>query len=543
MKNKKIYLLILIISIIFIAPLIRFNTYIWGHDSFFHISNIIALKESFLSGNWLFPKVYPIIARGFGYATGIFYNPIPHLSLSFLSYILPMLSVLSILKIAHLVTIFFSMLFMYQFVYKITKRDYISLLAAVLYISFPYFLTDIYVRDALAESLSFVFIPLLFNGLYELLYLNNSSKFYILFVSSAVGLILTHTITTFYISLFSFLFLLLNLKKVLKKENIKSFIIAFVFIIGMSIFYLVPIIEQKIYADINIFNGASTFSGQSVFNYALSLFSLLPFNNSKSPDGIQFFILIPMIFLIIFSIFKYKDCKLPNKKIFLDFLIIGSIALFMTTDLFPWSKMPNIMLYIQFPWRLLLLVDFFLSPFAILCLLDIKEEYKNYLSIGLIILVTASSLEMLNLEKVTSFTTNDVDVSTMGIGAVNDYLPTKVINNYDYYLNRSEDIKILKGKGTVDIEYYKAPYIKFNATLDSEEMVLELPLLYYYGYSCIDPGIKNIKESPNGFVELTINKNNNYTVNYTGSKFYGISINISLLTLLAYIIYIQKRSE
>lgn len=557
-ENILIYLIIILISVILLGPLINLGTYVLGHDSLFHISNIIAIRETFSSGNWFLPKVYPLIANGFGYGTGIFYGPLTHYFSAFINYLLPNFSVMTIMKLVHLLVILFSMVFMYQFVFKITNKKYVSLLSAVLYVTFPYFLSDIYVRDSFAESASFVFIPLIFNGLYELIYLHNKKSFYKFFVFGVTGLVLTHTITTVFTAFIVFLFLILNIKKIFSNKNYIYLIVSLFFILGMCLFYLVPIIEQYFLADINIFNNGSVSTAQTVSSYALSIGKLLPYSKNTSSDGIQFFILFPMLLLILFSLFQYPKIKNENKKVFLDFAIIGFLLLFMSTNLFPWEIMPSILLYIQFPWRLLLFVDFCFSIFGIVCLLELKQDFLKIVPIFLIVVFVINSTTLLNLDRISNYGESAVDVSLSGIGAVNDYLPTKVVQNYDYFQNRSSDVLILEGEGDIEVLSYSAPFIKFDAQLNSDKLVLELPLLYYYGYKVDNflnyygtengSGNENnqkviIEESPNGFVQLTIYTSGNYVINYVGSNLSNVSLYISLITFIGFFLFIQKRGS
>ena len=59
--------------------------------------------------------------------------------------------------------VFLSGITMYFFIQEVTKNKKIALLAGIFYIFAPYRLTDMYVRNALAELTSFVFIPFVFH--------------------------------------------------------------------------------------------------------------------------------------------------------------------------------------------------------------------------------------------------------------------------------------------------------------------------------------------------------------------------------------------
>ena len=59
---------------------------------------------------------------------------------------------------------------MYKFTKEISGNNDVGILASILYMTFPYHLTDFLIRNALGEFLSFVFIPLVFLGIYNLFY-------------------------------------------------------------------------------------------------------------------------------------------------------------------------------------------------------------------------------------------------------------------------------------------------------------------------------------------------------------------------------------
>ena len=71
---------------------------------------------------------------------------------------------------------------MYKFMNAYTENDNVALLSSILYMTFPYHLTDLYTRNALGEYASFMFIPLVFYGLYNLFY--TSDKQYYLAIRS-----------------------------------------------------------------------------------------------------------------------------------------------------------------------------------------------------------------------------------------------------------------------------------------------------------------------------------------------------------------------
>ena len=67
---------------------------------------------------------------------------------------------------------FLSGIAMYEFVKNITKNNNAAILAGILYVLAPYRLTDMYMRVAISELASFVFLPVLFQGMYNIFNLN-----------------------------------------------------------------------------------------------------------------------------------------------------------------------------------------------------------------------------------------------------------------------------------------------------------------------------------------------------------------------------------
>ncbi|NLL02286.1 MAG: hypothetical protein GX265_04625 [Mollicutes bacterium] len=537
---------ILIVCIILIAPLLS-PSYVWGHDSAFHISNIKSLVTSISKGNWFFPKIYPIIANNFGYGTGLFYGQLPHMIVALLKICIGMffdISIIDSMKIVHFVTLFCSAFFMYLFTKKVTNKKLISLVGAIIYITFPYRLSEIYVRDAFAENITFVFLPLIFYGLYELLYGKSSSKFYIPFIIGTSALVLTHTITTFYTALIVFIYLLFNFKKVFKKDIIKKICIALSFIFFLTSFYTIPLIEQKLHANINIFTNHELFNSNNVSIRSLFLSNLFPFAGNQSMDGIVYYLLIPTIMMLLFSIYNYKNIKLDNKEMFLQFFIIGSICLLMTTNIFPWKYMPKMLLYIQFPWRLLVFVTFFYSLSSILILITLKDNLIKPVSYFLIMIFLILSVDSINLTRLITYTEDQVNASTSGIGAINDYLPSKVLKNYEYYNHRGKDLVITSGSGDASLNSLSVPFTNFDIYVEKGPMTVEFPMLYYYGYTSYCTNKKKepleVKESKNGFVEVVFDKSCNATLNFTGSTLTKVSYYLTLLTLITFIYFVVK---
>jgi len=104
--------------------------------------------------------------NGFGYSWDLFYGQLSTYFIIIISIILGSFNIG--FKITMLLIMFLSGFCMYKFVSKLTNNNLTACLAGIIYITSPYFFTDIYIRHAIGECMAFVFIPLVFLGLYNL---------------------------------------------------------------------------------------------------------------------------------------------------------------------------------------------------------------------------------------------------------------------------------------------------------------------------------------------------------------------------------------
>lgn len=165
LKNEKYYsLIIILISSIFIClPLMSKNIDMTYDDGIQHICRLMGTYQSLQEGQ---TSIMSNFCNGFGYSWNVFYSPLT----AFVPLIFKLLglSFTTCIKLFMFACVFLSGYFMYVFTKKITKNSNIAILASILYIFAPYRLTDMYIRNALAELASFVFLPLVFLGLYNI---------------------------------------------------------------------------------------------------------------------------------------------------------------------------------------------------------------------------------------------------------------------------------------------------------------------------------------------------------------------------------------
>ena len=539
-KNKYIpYIIILISSFALLLVFFTMNLS-ENNEGRIHISRIISIKEVILDK--IFPCfISPKHMLGFGYALNIFYGPITTYIPILISFITN--NSIVALKIFTFLTVLLSGITMYNFLLKISKRKSVSLLGSLIYMLAPYKITDIYPRNAVGEYTAFIFIPLVFDGLYELIYGNEKKNIWL--IVGAVGLILSHTITTIYVAIFSFIYLIVNIKKANIKKITKYIVIDIIIILLLSAFYLIPLLEHKMYGDYTIFDAEEMgATGKYVQATGLSLKDFLVSQFGSQEVVFSFGIVILFSILITpFCIKKQKD-----NETYILFLILAIISLWMCTKAFPWLILPNFLTIVQFAWRLEGFFIFFISYICALNIVTISEmikDKKHILEILIIICAILCSFfgktryyEKKDFSKDKEYENKTIDIEKIGPYNINrEYLPLNADRNISYIQNREDKVYILSGTAVIENEKKENLNMSFNIK-DVDNAKLELPYIYYHGYTVKlnNEKIDNF-ESENGFLAINVNQNGLITVEYTGTVLEKMGFAVSSLTLITLVIY------
>lgn len=557
-KNKwSIYIAIFVVGILIAIPMLNIQI-LDTHDGKMHILRIIGLKNSMEKSSFPF-LIQPYYCRDFGYSMCSLY---PQL-VAYIPYLFAMIvnSFSLGLKIYAILTIPLSGIFMYNFVKEVTSRKDISFLSAIIYMTIWYRFEDIFVRFAIGEFTAFVFLPIVFEGLYSLVNGDRKKHFYI--AIGGTGLLLSHTITTVYTMFFCIIYLLLNFRKVWNKETVKTCIINGVFILLMSSMFVIPLIEYKSQAQYAIFmpNVIST-NGEYAQRMAIDIRQL--FSDNIYESTLSYNVGAVAVFMFAITVLAWRKIKKEYKDLYITFFIFACICIDMCTKFFPWKIMPQFLCNIQYPWRMIGFVMFFLTPiFAInICtLLDkIKNEKVKYCIYAVCVIIIIATACV----KTASYKYEDSQLDKKYVQSIKDnpqishfslnrdYMPYKAIKKqYTYVDTRLDTIYVLKGN-TV-IENINKDGLSMQAKINNakEGDILELPYFYYPGYEIeLKAGeneIKiNAKESENGFVQITIPRDIEYGeiyFKYTGTIIEKMAYMISAISLVIFIIYVNKEKH
>lgn len=541
-------LVILIISILLSSPLLT-GGFFRAHDLNCHMYKAVATVDALLEGQ-IPPLIGPRLANGFGYSWNIFYAPLSAYIPAFIKIFIP--TFLDSMKLFIFFTIALSGITMYYFALALSRSRNLALLTAVFYLTAPYRLEDIYIRGAMGEALAFVFIPIFFQGLYNVFYQDGKQDH--LIAIGFTGLLLAHNISALMTAFAAVFYLLAHFKQLCKREVVLSFVRNGFLVLALSLFYLVPLLEHRLFGNYEVFlpdrmGSLTDLKAQTLYPHKM-LFDLFAEEKLNFSLGLQF--IMPLALLpLVFKQF------IGNKNIII-MLLLGLASVFMVSFLFPWTVMPSIFSFIQFPWRFLVLAIFFLSIACsfILSMIYKELELKHLIPIFLLIFLYISPI--LAQTRIDGTISDDIFVKEDVISAKSiyssgsaffEYMPAKAKANIPYLAEREDKVLVTEGEAAITKEVKKGTHLSFMVNTASNTK-LELPYLYYLGWQVnLEQGDEisriEVYESPKGFAALEIPANTAglVSVSFKGTTLTRVSYLWSFLTMIVFIIYILKRSR
>ena len=552
------YAIIVVIGVILSIPLCKIQIRD-THDGFLHLLRMLGTNNAFKIGE-IPPIVAPYYCNGGGYAMNLFYNPLVTYIPLLIKLFTPTYAMA--LKIFGGLCIVLSGITMYYFVYQVTKKRLIALFASIIYLIAPYKLGDVYKRFAIGEFASFVFMPLLFIGMYNLF--NQDGKKHYFITIGAVGLVLTHTVTTFYMAIFCAIYVLLNVEKFKDKSILKKIIINVVFILLISMCFLAPMLEAKQLADYAIFDSKiMSTNGDYVYSNTIELSEF--FTDIGKENATTYIIGVPTFVLMCLTIFTFTKVDKKYKDFYIVAILFSIISMFMSSKYCPWFVLPDFLCKLQYPWRMMGFFAFFISfvvgvnIYVLLKTLFDKDITRLIVATVIIVLSVAYTMPIVqqyatdDMQRDEKWENNVVENPYIYHMSINrEYLPTKALYLQRTYLKDKEDkIYILSGDATIVEEEKKD--LSITATLENitEGTVIEFPFFYYPGYEIIleqDGNVVKLKseESDNGFVSAAVNTNIDnckISVKYVGTTITYASYIISAFGLLGFALYVIKERK
>jgi hypothetical protein len=387
--------LTLLLCLPVIGPLLQ-PGYFWGaHDARHSVYFLFEFNNAIQDGIW-YPRWSPNQSFGFGYPFFNIYGPLSSYAGQFLLW--AGLDIVTAVKTVFGLSAILSGLTMYLFVRRMLGQP-AGLIAALIYVYIPYHIFDLYVRAALAESVGFVFVPLVLWGFYEsvaqprlrAILWGALAYAALMFTSNLLALMFTPIL-----GLYVACMLLANgrITEWTKDEgrgtNEPNIVVTqyairntqyairliragfpslFVFLLGLglgAIFWLPAFVEYP-YVRVDQWVGGRFAFGDD-FVEIFQLFSpRWGFGASiPGPDddaGFQIGLAAMVLFVLSFLIVP-KLADTPTRRTLYFFQAMTVVLIFLTTpaSYFVWAVLP-LSTFAQFPWRLLVVI----APFISIC--------------------------------------------------------------------------------------------------------------------------------------------------------------------------------
>lgn len=575
-KNKYPLILALLVLVLCVYPL-SFTQIYTGHDLKFHLCRIDCIADNIEHGNWFSP-IYTTYLDGYGYASPLFYGDIFLHIPGFLTY-LGMTAEASLRVFVMIITAATAFV-TYYCSKSIFKNGLSAFVSAVAYTFSAYFCVDFITRVALGELQAFVFLPVIACGFHSIMF-EDGKKWYLLPLGLTFCL-LSHVMTSVFCVVFLIVISLIFIKRFIEKpKRLAVIAVSAAVFFCLSAFFIFPLLEQMGSHDFAVNDGSAALQwgtlesrampssaifssfviSKPVFsgiNCVTVLFGGWPYAGGSDPwipNGMG--VLPIVIFVIIFV------CEMIKKKTGTSwpFLIAGLVTLLCTTNLFPWAKVQSLLGSLQFPWRLLIFVTFFMA-FAAAAFIARSDSKK---------LVCAMAVSVVGLSLFAYCYTGSGKYSNMyslyekGETRVIDYENTIGAGEYmpTYYDEKAKKqisaatikSRVLKRGGKVTSNnILNANDLSLKRDFDeltvsfkhngSDDTYIELPLLMYKGYSAeINGKDAEVTWGKDNVVRVNVGstESGKITVRYTGTTLRKICVVVSILSFISLIAYLVIR--
>lgn len=536
--------LMLLFSIIFVAPLLKTQTFFASDDLAFHINRLQDLVSNYKHGNW-YPYLYTFNFFKVPYLLGTFYPQL--LLLPFVWFTALTGNLIFGVYLGITLYTYLTMLIMFGVVKKVNgSSNQLAFVAAVLY-AFSILRTyNVYSRFALGEFVAMTFIPLALYGLYQLV--KNNGRGWLALGLGLSMVMCSHVITTFLTIIFLLIeacFLVPAVKNwKLVWLNLGKAVVVF---IGSSAIFLGPFLEQSVNihlaqpAPMNILATALPFANLVENSLSNNLVSSYMLGNPVSGTGIGLIYLLA----IGYGMINFKKFSRFEQVIYL----LGTVAFLMSSQLFPWNLLQKTPIkVIQFATRLLPFATVYLSVIAAQMVLKVSKQ----LSFGQqkVVLLLASLMIIIpwygSLQKFQQVMTGRNDNFTVEKRyQSSDY-------NEDYY-HLKDYVPVSLGKGVDNLEGRQAiingkhvKLKKITAVPDGmkyREQNLQnatkiiLPAVAYANLVAYQQGTQLPISNEDGQVALKNTKRGSILLKYEPSLLDKASMAISLVTWLVLFLF------
>lgn len=281
------------------------------------------------------------------------------------------------------------------------------------------------------------------------------------------------------------------------------------------------------------------------YDRSVSIEDILTFNRNS-----RFF--IGLVIVILSLLYIVAIMKKKNSLFIFSCFIVGLLSLILTIKT-PFLKVvsDNFKLFnqIQFAWRMGLIATLLLSFIAGYSIDKIfSEKYKYVIVIAISLISIVNLMAYKKYYRIQNIDFNNFSAKYSGyIGAGKEYLP------------EGADVKKIKERGNIitsnDKGFKYSNYIKrgcyisLDYKVNKDDAYIDLPLLYYKGYTFKiissnndEKEFGNVSHSNEMYIRVNVGniKEGSLVVDYTGTKLMKLGYLVTILTIITLIIYIIR---
>lgn len=542
----------------FAILLILFLSY-WSIDAFFNngyfpmhddtqIGRVIGMGKALRNGQ--FPvRWISDLGYGFGYPIFNFYAPLPYYFGGFLYFL--GLTGLAATKIMMLIGIPLAGISMYFFSYYFLGSIG-AIIAAIFYIYAPYHAVQIYVRGAVGESWTLIFIPILLLGVFKLI--QRSKQALLLGGVGLAGIILSHTVIG-YVSLFFFAFGILThiaYCKIKSKQDIYFYELILILLCGLGLsgfFWLPAITEMKFTSVYRQIGPTADFKDHFVclnqlWDSAWGYGGSIP----GCVDGLSFKLgkLHLIIALVALSLSFWKRRVIHTGFISI-ILLITSVAIFLNLQISRpvWQMLPNFQ-YVQYPWRFLTISIFGLSVLSGYIVFISKNKYiRLFIACIVILFIIVFNSKLFKPQYLYNRSIEDFE-SRLELR----YRVSKVSDEYlpdDFLRPKTEkdiafDTISTNSEAQSEVEIDTETYVKYFVTVSSNKQI-NINRIYFPGWEYWINGKKVNPIVEHGLPSLLLTEGKNVVEMHFNNTLIRLFSNfISVATILLLIYYYGKKT-
>lgn len=542
---------IIVIYVVFVVLSILFFTR-RGDDFPFHMQRLAAIADNYrMEGIAAFPiRLYHSTLNGYGYASPLFYGDIfmqPFAILTLLG-----LSVINAYRIMMAFTFLATAISVNCVAKKIFKDENTANIFIFLYLISPTIFGNA-TGSAIGRAFSMVFVPLVVGGFFLILYGNY--KFDWLWLGLGMTGVAFSNVIDLSICAVALLVILIFHIKNLNIVIIKKITVAAVLCIGLTCWFIFPMIEQMRTGSFFVTNSYTIQHTYKLKEFTVPLLGLL-FPNGfltivQKITGLNFHISRAFlggmtVFVIAAVTIFINRKKILKNKFYLAIYVLLLFFIIFQTKMFPFDLTERLIGVIQFPYRVNIVMTIILS----FCMTYLYAETGKRTIITVIAMV---SIYFIGLGYVCSTVTTlmlnkghpDYSFSSTDIGLA-EYVPDQLLreDNKTYYKDfikeRGEQVVCTNENTTAKLTRQGA-YSEVVFSNNSAESNFEVPLLMYNGYSAryADSNEKiPIEISKNGLIQFSSDREDGTVIIwYEGTVLQKYTEVVSLIFFIGLLVY------